>query len=790
MRPRPSLLALALARSFALVASGIALQGLPPAQAQVLDDQLRVDPIDPLGGVSANTPTYLQGDRMEGLMEDTLTLVGNASFRQLGLSLKGDRLDLDLVSQDLDAEGRVELFKAGDLYKGPRFRINLETSQGRFDDVSFFFPVVNGKGTATASDFLSPSLTELSNVQFSTCENLFSDWWLTSTKLKLDDISETAFAEDAALNWTGLGAIPLGDVSFATSPRRRSGILPGVYTVSSKLGLEVTQPYYVNIAPNRDLTFYPRAMSKRGLQLGAEARYLTNSSQGTLGIEYLPNDTQTSMARSLGAVQHTTRFSGNTLSIAGTRVSDDNYFADFGASLPTAAQRVLPGTVQLTRGIAGFATSLTVQSFQLLKDKNLPVIRPYTLGPRLEAVRNERAVSLGEGITQDLYLDYSSRVQLTRFTHPTLEEGDRAVAEGRLALPLDVGPFTITPSGGMHLTQYRPQREGDLSATISRFGIGTVRDINGRSVNTGPTDEYSRAVPSLGLDAKVGLERDANFFGTDFLQTLEPRAFYSYAPFRRQDGLPVFDSSEIRLNLGQIFDPRPFSGDDRIADQDQITVGVTSRFLRADTGEERLRVGFGQRYYFEEQRVTVPGFPLRSDKSSDLLGEVGVRLGRYTDIEAFGQYNESSTRWQTGGVTARVDPKPGQAFYAAYRFVRPTLNSVDLAFQTPITRAWSLVGRVNFSLQDEVPGDPLRRSGLIQTLAGVEYNRDCWVFRLVGQRFATATDEFTTAVFLQVELTGLGALGTNALGVLRTGIPGYRAVNTLSPLPALYENYQ
>ncbi len=782
---------MALARSFAALASGLALQGAATtAHAQLLDDQLRVDPIDPLSGISTSTPSYLQGSRMEGLIEDRLTLIGNASFRQLGLSLKGDRLDLDLVSQDLEAEGSVELFKAGDLYKGPRFKINLETSQGRFDDVSFAFPVVNGKGTASTSEFLSPSLTELSNVQFSTCENLFSDWWLTSRKLQINDITETAHAEDAALNWSGLGAIPLGDVSFATTARRRSGILPGVYTVSSKLGLEITQPYYVNIAPNRDLTIYPRAMSKRGLQLGAEARYLTTSSDGSVGVEYLPSDTQTGEARSLGAIRHTTRFAGNTLSIAGTRVSDDDYFADFGASLPTAAQRVLPATVQLARGVAGFSTALTFQSFQLLKDKNLPVIRPYSFAPRLEALRSERAVSLGEGITQDLYVDYSSRFQFTRFTHPTLEEGDRAVAEGRLALPLDVGPFTLTPSGGLHLTQYRPQRAGDLAATISQFGTASIADVNGQATNTGMANDYARAVPSLGLDAKIGLERDANYFGTDFLQTLEPRAFYSYAPFRRQDGLPVFDSSEIRLNLGQIFDPRVFSGDDRIADQDQLTVGLTSRFLRADTGEERLRVGFGQRYYFDEQRVTVPGFPRRSDQSSDLLGEVGMRLGAYTDIEAFGQYNESSTRWQTGGLTARVDPKPGQTFYAAYRFVRPTLNSVDLAFQTPVSRAWSVVGRVNYSLQDEVPGDPLRRSGLIQSLLGVEYNRDCWVFRLVAQRFATASDEFTTAVFLQVELTGLGALGTNALGVLRTGIPGYRAVNTLSPLPALYENYQ
>ncbi|MFX8152857.1 LPS-assembly protein LptD, partial [Acinetobacter baumannii] len=80
-----------------------------------------------------------------------------------------------------------------------------------------------------------------------------------------------------------------------------------VFGYNSRSGADITTPYYFNIAPNRDLTLYPRLLTQRGLQLGAEYRYLDTSYSGALRGEFLPDDREAGRNRWSIALQHTQR---------------------------------------------------------------------------------------------------------------------------------------------------------------------------------------------------------------------------------------------------------------------------------------------------------------------------------------------------------------------------------------------------------------------------------------------------------------------------------------------------
>jgi LPS-assembly protein len=80
----------------------------------------------------------------------------------------------------------------------------------------------------------------------------------------------------------------------------------------------------------------------------------------------------------------------------------------------------------------------------------------------------------------------------------------------------------------------------------------------------------------------------------------------------------------------------------------------------------------------------------------------------------------------------------------------------------------------------------------LEAVAGIEYNGDCWVLRVVGQRLTTTTQQTSTSVFVQLELNGLARVGTSPLELLRRSVPGYLPTNdptlrardrSLDPLP-------
>jgi LPS-assembly protein len=305
----------------------------------------------------------------------------------------------------------------------------------------------------------------------------------------------------------------------------------------------------------------------------------------------------------------------------------------------------------------------------------------------------------------------------------------------------------ITPKVGVHYTDYA------LNAT-----------------STSPAENISRTLPIMSLDSGVYFDRDVNWFGGHYQQSLEPRAYYVYIPYTDQSALPNFDSAVMDLNYSQLFTENQFIGSDRINNANQLTLAMTSRLLDTETGLERIRFAVGQRLYFTPQKVTLPNGVANADTTSDLLASLGGQINQAWRAEAAIQYNTQLNQTVRNSFTASYRPAPGKVMNFSYRTVSGEINQIDLSAQWPIAPRWYGMMRYNYSLMDK---------RVVEGLAGLEYNGGCWAARGVFQTIATAANVNSTSFFMQLELNGLGRLGSNPLDALKLSVPGYTNSNEI-----------
>lgn len=757
-----------------------------------LDSRLNLGPsmLGPFGGADSGTPQYLYGQKISGTFDDEIRLLGSAEIRQFGASVRADSIQMDMVEGELLAEGNVRLFREGEAFYGPSLRLKPNVMVGTFKSVDYEFSAMGARGDAEQVNFEQPKLTSLQRVFFTTCPKDRPAWAIRSEAMVVDQIQEVTRTRGSTLYWGATPLAPLGSISFPTGSGRRSGFLGPTYAVNSESGFEITAPYYWNIAPNRDLTLSPKLMARRGTQLGGEFRYLGSGYVGVIDAEYLPDDRALTSRedRSLGRVMHKSRLPGSIeLALNSTSVSDDRYFNDFGGSLLSASQRTLPSSVGLSSTQGGWALSVSRQTFQLLKDPAAPLLPPYQWEPRLNASKSERGRELSL-LGNPSFFDWQLDFEHTAFNHRTLVEGERSVGVGRLAFPTNVGVLDLTPRLMVHATRFDRTSVGSASETQRIYKVNANTGLYRN--NLGAVDSYERVLPTFSLDGKVTLERDSEWAGSAATQTLEPRVFFVRTPFKDQSRYPVFDTGPQPTGLQQLFSDRVYSGHDRVGDQSQLTAALTSRFFSTSTGEEKLSTTVAQRYYYEQQSVVLPNETVRSDRESDVLSEISMRYSRSLKGSLSTQYTPKFRRWQAGSVSLAHQPRAGQTTTLSYRYQRETFDSVDLAFQAPVSRHWYAVGRLNYSLQDQEGSAVFQEPGLVEGLLGAEYDGGCWVGRVVVQRYVASATEKSNAIFFQIEFNGLGRVGTDPLSVLKRSIPNYRMINDLNPLPSKFENFQ
>ena len=742
-----------------------AQQATPPTQGELdatIREGLKVDKSLPTPGALIGRPAktatrVIAADSIDGVNDKSVSAQGNVSLTQGNMELTAERLDYDKTSDTATAPGKVRINRDGDVVTGTDLKLKVDTEVGRMGDPTFFFSKspdrpsqrYEARGAAKRIDFEGADKERLYDAFYTTCKLDESEWYLRISELSLDRARNIGTGINAVVEFKGVPILYMPYMTFPLNNQRKSGFLAPTIGTSSSSGLEMAVPYYWNIAPNLDATITPKIFTRRGLQLGAEFRYLNRDYLGQLDTEYLPRDRLAERDRYLASLRHYQNLDkwlapGWSASINAQKVSDDNYFRDLSTRISNTAQTNLPRDFALTYvSDYGNLTSRYL-SFQTLQDPTAdPILAPYRLAPQITF--NARP-NRWNGV------ELNTIGEFTAFEHPTLVSGRRWLLYPSASYPI-TRPFGfITPKLGFHATRY------DLTRNTRDFESGT------------------RALPILSVDSGLAFERPTTFFGGSITQTLEPRLFFLHVPFRDQSKLPLFSTAETDFSFAQIFNENLFVGGDRISDARQITAAVTTRFIENLTGVERLRAALGQRYYFGRQRVTLSsntalgisdvttGDISRSDFLAALSGQVS---DRWTLDSGF-QYSASTKQFQKTNVSARYNAEGGRLLNFSYRFTRESLKQIDISTQWPFGRvapAWTLLARANYSMRD-------RR--LIEGLLGVEYNQGCWEFRLVAHRFATAAEKYSNSIQFQLELKGLSKLGINPLETLKQNISGYR----------------
>ena len=707
---------------------------------------------------------FLRADRLEGVGQKEVSAEGNVELRGHRETVLADRLVYDIQNDEVHATGNVVLRKGIDWITGSELVYKRDTQTGAFTGPVFHVGESGARGDASKLTFAGPERYDVTDGRYTTCVAPRQDWFLETRELEIDQQRQVGTARDATVRFFGAPIFYSPWIEFPLNNERKSGFLIPTAGSSGARGIEFALPYYFNLAPNYDATVTPRIMSKRGLQLGGQFRYLLGDDGWQNGGEadaQVLNDRQTDSTRYALVWRHQQQLGipglGAYLDL--NKVSDDKYFADLADRIAITSQTTLPREAGITYGHGPWSLLARVQTFQTLQDPNAPIVPPYFRVPQIVGTLAETDWM---GLTFSGFGDYS------RFRSDTQVEGGRLVLYPQIAFKRSTPGWFFAARTGIHLRRY------DLDPQPG------VDDLH-----------RSLAIPISSIDAGLVFERDWTLFGTTYTHTFEPRAYYVYIPFHEQNSLPVFDSAIDDYNFGQLFTENRYLGNDRIGDANQLTIGVTSRLLQPGTGAERLRVALAQRFYFEDQRVTLNEVP-RSASSSDILLAVEGRISEAWAVAGLLQQNLDRGQNERFNLAVRYTPSPGTAVSASYRFTRQLFNpdgtseqlkQVDLAVQWPVTPQWTILGRYNYSLADRK---------LLEGIVGVEYNGDCWVLRAVLHRLATTVDQTNTSFFIQLELNGLARVGTSPLDLLRRSVPGYVPVNdpllmqrdrTVEPLP-------
>jgi LPS-assembly protein len=753
----------------------VQLKNSPKLQESLPDDDKR------------QVPTFVMGDRITGRPDLDTVVEGHAELRRSGMFIRADRIDYYQPDDLAKARGSVVINREGNVYTGSEAQMKLDSTEGYLQDPTYQFLRNAGYGQGSRIDFLDDKKSVLRNATYTTCTrkpgpSWMPDWILKAAQINFDTDTDVGQAQDVQLRFKDIPILSLPAMSFPLSDARKSGWLPPTLNIDNTSGTEVVLPYYLNIAPNRDATLYTSLMTKRGLNFGTEFRYLEDNYSGNARFDFMPSDRLRDSKRwGLGAT-HSGQIKPGilagaplNLNLTLNRVSDNDYWRDFPRATSGLTSRLLAADGNVSWASGPLSLSLRALKWQTLQVPEAIITPPFDRLPQLTAVYNRPGWSgLGSPIDVTAELDttrFRSQKELTGQPN-----GQRTFAALKASKSWTEPGYFLTPKLQLHASRYA------LESPLS----------NGES-------QAQRVVPTASLDGGLIFERSANFFGRNFLQTLEPRALLAYTPYRDQSALPNYDSGANDFNFSSIYNENSFVGNDRFADNNLMTLGLTSRLLDKDTGAEAVRLAFAQRVRFSDQKVTLPGGLPDTARFSDMLFGANVNWSPQWSTDAIVQYNPKTQLSERSTLSARYSPSNYRTLSAAYRFTREQNEQVDLGWQWPVNDLWGdkgkdlgagagqgegrwySVGRLNYNLRDKK---------IVDTVVGFEYDAGCWLGRVVLERLQTTNISANKRIFFQLEFVGFTRLGSNPLPSLRDNVPRYQYLRDKTfVVPSRYSTY-
>ena len=694
----------------------------------------------------ANSEINLSADSADLNREGQSTFKGNVVVTRADQRLVADTINYDKEAEHAEAKGNATLSDNSIAIRGDEIKLDFKRDKTTVTNANFDLYDRHGRGTSEKLRHNSTkNTTRLENTTYTSCPVGNDDWYLNADKIKLDHDEGIGLARNVSVNFMGIPFFYAPVMTFPIDDRRKSGFLSPSFGSTDESGAEFSIPYYWNIAPNRDATFAPRYLGKRGLQLRGEYRYLSKKGNGIFSAEYLPSDNQyNNDDRYLLTYKNNTALTPR-LSVSANLndVSDRDYLEDLGTSINVTSITHLERTLRANYSGDFWSVSGTLQGYQTVDKTIAGTSRPYNRLPQI--IFDARLPNQPYGLNFDV------RAEAVYFDRADSVTGSRFDILPGVSLPLRNSYAFVTPRVALRYTKY------DLNNTLA----GT---------NSSP----DRSVPIFSIDSGMFFDRDTTIAGRSMTQTLEPRLYYLNVPRRSQNNLiidesgrsVVFDSGLFDFSFDQLFRENRFSGADRIGDANQLTAAVTTRFIDKTSGIERAKASIGQIFYFQDREVTLPNGPVENDNTSDIVAEVSARFTRSLSARAGIQYDPNTSETEKGVASIRYQSADNHIVNFSYRQRENLLEQTDFSFNWPISRQWNAVGRWNYSLD---------RERTIDAFAGLEYENCCWAARIIGREYVNdlsqANENF--ALMFQLELKGLSNFGDKLKKFLGRSILGY-----------------
>ena len=707
------------------------------------------------------------------------SLRGNVQVRQGDRQISAEEMEYDRNQGTVRTDQHID-------YQDPLVHVTgaagsySAASGGAFRDAHFSLAQRSARGTARDMTLTPQGVLELKGVSFTTCPVDDNSWALNAKDITLDTRTNIGTGRNAHIDILGVPLLYLPWVSFPLSSDRKSGFLFPTIANTTTGGAQLTLPYYWNIRPNADFTFLPTLYTRRGADLGGETRYLSERQQAELDWNYLPYDSVFGASRSRVRFNDIADLPADLrLTVSAANVSDNQYFEDFSQGPEGASTAFLNRSAALSYRDEHWRVEGEVQQYQTLDTVNLAASqRPYARLPRMRVDAN---YSIGSALILSYGFD-SEVVDFHRDIEGPDNDGWRADLTPHLALEASGPGYFVRPTLAYRVTQYELD-----SLALGQYEHAPSRTLPIASFDTGLTFEKytgSRAQRKL---------------------TLEPRLMYLYVPYRNQEQLPVFDTAVPDLNPVQLFRTNRYVGADRMSDANQVALGVTTRLLDAQAGRQFLAATFGQAYYFQTPRVTLPFEAPASGNRSDLVAQVALTAFQDWGADVGVQWDPQNQSSERTLLNLQYKPADDSVINLAYRYQRfryiqaqqpgetsywQGFDQIELSGAWPIHKNWELFVRDVYALRDYThaggtpsePGPLEETSGELERFFGIQYRSCCWRVRLGARRFVNNRDgSQDTGVWLQLELAGLASVGSASDTFLTQEVRGYRPPEAAVP---------
>ncbi|MGB0466682.1 MAG: LPS-assembly protein LptD [Pontibacterium sp.] len=679
----------------------------------------------------AAPPVYLNAGNVKSALDGGTELRNQVYLRQGKQRLSSEQADINQAQDQAHFKTDVIYREPGVLVTASDATVNLNSHQGRFHNAQFVLHEDHLRGKATEIRRDPDNTFTLENGQYTFCPPGNEDWQISASTISLDDTTGFGVARNATLK---VGPVPIfysPYLSFPIDERRQSGFLYPDISYAKSNGLDLSAPYYFNLAPNYDDTLTPRWIGERGVLLENEFRYLSERYNTQFGLAYLPDDKLFLDDRWLARLTTRGRPAEGWHSLIDyTTVSDNDYFDDLDTGLNVERVSHLNRKGQLTYYGNNWNALARLHSYQSLVSGT----KPYRRLPQLQLN--------GNNDLEFAQLNYQTEYVYFDRDIDGLTGSDR----------LTGSRFHFTPK----LSKRYSRNWGYLSPSVSLWN--TQYSLNNQIEGVNGTPGYS--IPVASLDSGLVFERDLETGG---LQTLEPRLFMLYIPDKDQTAAPDFDTSLLNFDYRSLFRTNRFSGRDRIGDAQKISLGLTSRLFESN-GYERASISAGQAFYLDDRDVVLSG-SAETAKQSDIALEAVWNYNGHLKITLDNVLAYSNLDTKETNIRLSYQESVDQQVNFSYRFEEDTREQTDLHFIWPLSPRWTTLGRWQHNFKDTTD---------LETVLGLEYESCCWKLQLTGRRWLTDTDTHDSGLFLRFILKGLGSISSSNTGFLND-ITGFKA---------------